>query len=234
VLNLILAESALETVPKQLWHYSAVRKFAEKRGKNPAFLLLDRSYHHTAMKQLVQSEKRGRPDIVHFSLLEALGSPLSIEGLLQVYVHTIVNNTILVNKETRLPRNYNRFVGLMEQLFELKQIPPKDSPLLTLTENTSLSQLMEKIEPDYIVAFSRKGTPRTLEKTMHELAAKNNPVAIIGGFPHGTFSESIIKLADEVVAIDREMLETWTVTARVIYEYEKQIGLPLKRLVPEK
>jgi rRNA small subunit pseudouridine methyltransferase Nep1 len=186
------------------------------------------------MKSLPESEKRGRPDIVHFSLLEALGSPLNKEGLLKVCVHTVSDNVIFVNQETRLPRNYNRFLGLMEQLFELKQIPPKGAPLLTLTKNINLHRLMEKIKPDHVVAFSRKGSPRTLEETISGIAEKKNPVAIIGGFPHGTFSENTTKLANEVIAIDREMLETWTVTARVIYEYEKQIGLPLKRLVPKK
>jgi len=34
------------------------------------------------MKKLRESEKRGRPDIVHFALLEALGSPLNKEILL--------------------------------------------------------------------------------------------------------------------------------------------------------
>jgi rRNA small subunit pseudouridine methyltransferase Nep1 len=230
VLNIVFAESALEPIPKQLWEHPTIKKYVEKKGKKPQFLLLDRSYHHAAMKELEDNEKRGRPDIVHFALLEALGSPLNKEGLLQVYVHTINNNAISVNQQTRLPRNYNRFLGLMEQLLELKQIPPKGPPLLTLAENKSLPELLEKINPDYTLAFSRKGTPKTLEETIHGLVEKKNPVAIIGGFPHGTFSKTVLNLANQVVAIDRETLETWTVTARIVYEYEKLIGLPAKRL----
>jgi len=230
VLSVVLAESALETVPKELWRHSQIRKYAEKKGKKPQLLLLDRSCHHVAMRSLPESEKRGRPDIVHFSLLEALGSPLNKEGLLKVFVHTVSDNVIFVNQETRLPRNYDRFLGLMEQLFELKQIPPKDTPLLTLTENTNLSRLMEEVNPDYVVAFSRRGSPKTVEEAVSVIAEKKNPLVIVGGFPHGTFSESTIKLANEVVAVDREMLETWVVTARVISEYERQIGLPAKRL----
>jgi rRNA small subunit pseudouridine methyltransferase Nep1 len=89
---------------------------------------------------------------------------------------------------------------------------------------------MEKIRPDFIVTFSRKGTAKTLEKTVSEFVKKKNPVAVVGGFPHGTLSENVTKLADEVTSIDREMLEAWIVVARVVYEYERQIGLPLKRL----
>ena len=233
MLTVVLAESALEPIPKELWRHLLIRKYVQKRGKDPRFLLLDRSYHHAAMKTLGEAEKRGRPDIVHFSLLELLGSPLCKEGLLQIYVHTRVDSTISVDKETRLPRNYNRFLGLVEQLFELKQIPPKGLSLLTLTENTSFPKLMTKIEPDFIVALSRKGNAQTLEKTVSEFVEKKNPVAVVGGFPHGTLSENVTKLANEVISIDREMLETWTVVARIIYEYERQIGLPLKRLFDE-
>ena len=230
MLTVVLAESALEPIPRQLWKQSQIKKYVHKRGKDPQFLLLDRSYHHQAMKMLPEAEKRGRPDIVHFSLLELLGSPLCKEGLLQVYVHAINDSVISVNKETRLPRNYNRFVGLIEQLLELKQIPSEGTPLLKLSENMPFRQLTEMLEPDYMVAFSRKGIRRTLEKTVAELVEKKNPVAVVGGFPHGAFSEGTLKVANRVVAIDREMLEAWTVTARVVYEFERQVGLPLKRL----
>lgn len=233
MLSIILAESALETIPKQLWQHPVIKKYAEKKEKKPEFLLLDRSYHHVVMKKLSENEKRGRPDIVHFSLLEALGSPLNKEGLLQVYVHTLSDNIIFVNSETRLPRNYNRFVGLMEQLFELKQIPPQGNSLLTLTKNMSLPQLVRKIKPDYVLAFSKRGTPKTLEKAISEFADKKKPLAIVGGFPHGTLSKTVVKLANQIVAIDREMLETWTVTARIVYEYEKLIDIPTERLSPK-
>lgn len=230
MLTLIYAESALETVPKELWQHSAIKKYAEKKGKPPQFLILDRSYHHSAMRQLADNEKRGRPDIVHFSLLEALGSPLCKNGLLRVYVHTLDDNVISVNPETRLPRNYDRFIGLMEQLFESGQIPPEGSPLLTLERNVSLSKLTKSLKPDYTIVFSQDGALKTMEQAISGFSEKKNFLAIVGGFPHGTFSEPIEKLADQVVSIDRETLEAWTVSTRVIYEYERAIGLPVRRL----
>jgi len=229
LLTLILAESALETIPKSLWKHSSIIRYTEKRGKHPEFILLDRSYHHAAMKTLKDSEKRGRPDIIHFALLEALGSPLNKERLLQVYVHTFSDYVITVASETRLPRNYNRFVGLMEQLFEFKKIPPTTQPLLTVKKQ-SIPQLLKTIKPTYVLAFSRKGSTCTLEDAVTKLSNKEKPVAIIGGFPHGHFSRQTVELTDETVAIDPEMLETWTVTSRLIYEYERAISLPRKRL----
>jgi len=229
LLVFVLAESALETIPKDLWRHPAVKRHSKRSRKHPQLLLLDRSYHHAAMKTLAENEKRGRPDIVHFALLEALGSPLNKEGLLQTYVHTINNYIIKVESEARLPKNYNRFVSLMEQLFELGKVPPNGPALLKLEPKT-LPQLLREISPTRVVAFSRKGKPSTLEDVVAKLSGEKRPAVIIGGFPHGHFSATTIQLADELVCIDEETLEAWTVTSRVIYEYERAIFLPLKRL----
>jgi len=229
LLILTLAESALETIPRSLWSHPAVKRHSKRRGKSPQFILLDRSYHHSAMRKLKESEKRGRPDIVHFALLEALGSPLNKEGLLRVYVHTINDYVITVNPQARLPRNYNRFAGLLEQLFELGRVPSAGQALLEL-ERKTLPQLLDETETDYVIAFSRKGAPNTLEEAISRLSEKPRPAVIIGGFPHGRFSEKTVRLASEVVRIDSEMLETWTLTSRVIYEYERAVSLPRKRL----
>jgi len=229
LLTLILAESAFETIPKKLWKHPVIKRYSEKRGKPSRLLLLDRSYHHAVMRSLKGNEKRGRPDIVHFALLEALASPLNKERLLQVYVHTLSDYTIMVNPQSRLPKNYNRFIGLMEQLFEFGRIPPSGSPLLTLTHGT-LSQLLQTIKPTFVLAFTRKGSLHTLEEAVAKISDEEKPVVLIGGFPHGHFSNRNLKLVDEAVSIDVEMLETWTVTSRVIYEYERAISLPKKRL----
>jgi len=233
LLTLVLAESALETIPEQLWDYSAVKHYAKLRRKHPRFVVLDRSYHHSAMKTLELSEKRGRPDIVHFALLDALGSPLNKQKFLTIYVHTINDYVVWVNPETRLPRNYNRFVSLMEQLFEFERIPPKEAekPLLTLKKQT-LAQLMRELQPSYILALSRIGKAQTLETTVSKLAEEKKPVIFVGGFPQGHFSRATAKLAKEVVCVDKGMLETWTVVSRLIYEFERALSLPKKRLEP--
>lgn len=231
MLTFILAESALETVPEKLWKHPSVSKHAKLRRIEPRFVLLDRSFHHAAMKSLEQNEKRGRPDIVHFALLEALGSPLNKEGLLQTYVHTLNDFVIAVNPETRLPRNYDRFVGLIQQLFEHGRVPPDpvEKALLTL-ERKTMPQLVRDIEPSYILAFSRIGKPVTLEAAVSKVTHEKNLLVIVGGFPSGSFSEATMRLLKETVCIDKDMLEAWTVTSRVIYEFERALGLPEKRL----
>jgi rRNA small subunit pseudouridine methyltransferase Nep1 len=232
MLTLVLVESALETIPRQLWSNSAVRKFAEQRAKPPRSVILDRSYHHSAMKKLEHNEKRGRPDIVHFALLEALGSPLNKQGLLQVYVHTLNDHIISVRAETRLPRNCNRFVSLAEQLFEFGRIPPEqtEAPLLKVERQTLTQLVHDQVKPSYVLAFSRVGKPKTLEEAISKLTRQERPTVFIGGFPHGHYSKGTATLADEIVSIDSDMLETWTVVSRVIYEFERALSLPKKRL----
>jgi len=229
LLTLILAEAALETVPRALWRHPAIRSYSRRRKKLPQYLLLDRSYHHAAMKRLAENEKRGRPDIVHFALLEALGSPLNKEHLLQTYVHTMKNYTITVNPETRLPKNYDRFVGLIEQLFDVGRVP-STGPILLKIEPKTLQQLIYEIRATHIVAFSKRGSPHTLGEVVSRLSAEGMPVVIVGAFPHGSFTEATTNLADEIICIDPEMLEAWTLTSRVIYEYERATSLPTKRI----
>jgi rRNA small subunit pseudouridine methyltransferase Nep1 len=229
LLALIIAEAALETVPKNMWSHPAVRRHSKRQKKPPLHLLLDRSLHHAAMGKLREKEKRGRPDITHFALLEALGSPLNKEGLLQIYVHTNNNYIITVNPKARLPRNYNRFLGLFEQLFQLGKVPSEGEVLLKLKLKT-LPNLLAEIEADYVLLLSREGKPKTLEEAVSSLQKKQKPAIIIGGFPHGHFSKITIELADETISVDSEMLEAWTLTARAIYEYEQILSLPEKRL----
>jgi len=228
MLTLIIAESSLEVVPKEILEHPQIQGYVKKFGKNSEFVLLDKSYHYEAMNKLKWKEKRGRPDIVHFTLLEALGSPLNLEELLQTYVHTINNQVIHVNPKTRLPRNYNRFVGLMEQLFQKSKVPLEKQPLLIL-KKSSLKTLIEKIKPSTTIALTRLGKPSTPTKTAQKLGKHKNPVVLIGGFPRGHFTTETLKLSNEQVCIDPSGLDAWITASRILSSYEEAINLPEKR-----
>ena len=228
MLNLLFVDSALELVPKSIWKQPSVVKRAKSLGKEPGDMLLDRTYHHQAMLLLENNGQRGRPDILHFSLLEALGSPLNKEGLLKIHVHTSSNHIISINPQVRLPRNYTRFVGLFEQLYKETRVPRNGLPLLKMSKG-SIKSILFEIQPSYIMVFTRQGDPKTLECAMKVLSRKDNPVAIVGAFPRGHFTEETLKLADSLISIDPDMLEAWTVTSRLVYEFEKQVKLPVRR-----
>ena len=229
MLLLILAESALETIPPKLWKHPVIVKYVQKKGRHPNSIVLDRSYHHRAILFLKNPEKRGRPDIVHFTLLEALGSPLNKEGLLQIYVHTISDKVISVDPTTRLPRNYTRFVGLIEQLFEYGHVPPNGDPLLKIEDKT-LQELIEELRPSRVIGFEVSGKPSTLKDVIATLKNEDKPAIIIGGFPHGSFREETRSLFNESFCIDKEILDASIIASRAIYEYEVMISLTEKRV----
>jgi len=229
MLNFILVEASLEVVPREIQNHPQIKAYAKRFKKKPEKILLDKSYHYQAMGRLPFKEKRGRPDIVHFTLLEVLGSPLNFERLIKTYIHTLTNYAIYINPETRLPRNYNRFVGLIEQLFQVGKVPLEGEPLLTM-EKLSLENLLKKINPSKTFLLTEKGKPSTPIMLAEKLEKEVNPVIMIGGFPHGEFKDETLKLTDEKVCIDPKPLDTWIVASRVIAAYEAKIGLPEKRL----
>ena len=233
MLHFLLVESGLEIIPFRFQRHPSVRNQARRKKKNPGELLLDVSLHHTLISQLPNGGKRGRPDIVHFCLLSILGTPLNKAGLLRTYVHTIDNRTLFVNPEIRLPRNYNRFIGLMEQLFKIGQVPPVGTPLLYV-KHKSLQQLIKDIKPQMTLLFSESGVPTTSEALVNKLKEGEDIAVIVGGFPHGDFSSQTRKLADLNISIDAEPLDSWIVAARVISAYEEAIMLSQKRLSESK
>ena len=136
MLHVILVECALELMPPELVATKLVQKQAKQRGKKPQQLLLDQSRHGQLMTNLEDGEKRGRPDIVFLSLLSLLESPLCKEGLLSVHLHLQDGKIIELDPEVRLPRNYDRFLGLFEQLLLSSRVPPKNKPLLWESDQT--------------------------------------------------------------------------------------------------
>ena len=82
--------------------------------------ILDDNYHQQLIAKLSNREKRGRPDIVHFALLDITSTPAYMEGLVEVYVHTINNTTIKILGGVRLPRTFQRFCGVMAKVLSGK------------------------------------------------------------------------------------------------------------------
>lgn len=185
------------------------------------------------MAKLKDKEKRGRPDIVHFSLLEAMGSPLNLEGQLSVYVHTINDQVVSLSPITRLPRNYNRFLGLMEQLFQNRKLPNESENLLQLSSG-KVSTVLHEHNCSYVVALSRSGTPLTPTQLATTLMTHKNPAVLIGGFPKGKLSSTTLRNAKDCVSIDPASLDTWIVVSRVITAVEQVLRISDRRLAQSK
>lgn len=220
---MILAESALELIPNEVWKHPSVVKHASSKGKKVSGILLDRSYHHSAMLKLKDADKRGRPDIVHFSLLEATSSPLYMRGLMEIYVHTIADEVIKLGKYVRLPKTYFRFEGLMEKLFKERKILSSNNETLLEMEERSFKELISEIKPSITIGLSRLGERNNFEGVAKELSKYDKPVFVVGGFPRGHFSQSIASNFDKLYSCHELPLEAHVVIARIIYEFEKQL-----------
>ena len=220
MLTLILADSELEVVPQDLLRHPSVKSHAKRRGKNPGKLLLDSSVHHRALEGVEDGERRGRPDLVHFFLLLCQDSIANLEGGLQTFVHTRNNELIHIRPDTRIPKNYNRFVGLMEDLFEKGAVPPGEGePLLWIESGKGLEAVLRELKPDTMIALSPDGKREHLHDVFGRLGADKHLCCIIGGFTKGDFRSPIYELADEKTSISDELLKVWTVAAEVLAAY---------------
>jgi rRNA small subunit pseudouridine methyltransferase Nep1 len=188
---MILADAELELVPKELQAHPSVIKNAKRRRKTPSKLLLDSSLHRHAFKDQDEALRRGRPDIIQFFLSLCL---------------------------LRMPRSHNRFVGLMEELFDKGAVPDK-KPLMTLVKNMTLEAVLKKHQPDTTICLSPDGKPVDLLPLFGDI---RKPVAcIIGGFPEGDYSSPAKELSDQVVSISPHLLKVWTVTSSILVSYDQ-------------
>jgi rRNA small subunit pseudouridine methyltransferase Nep1 len=214
MLTLVLAEAEIELMPVELCHHPAVIAHGRQRRKQPTQILLDSNYDHAAMGHLLEGRRRGRPDIAHLFLLTALESLINKHGQLNLLIHTRNDLVIHVDPKTRIMKNYERFLGLLEQLFQNHFVPDNIQPLLSLQENLSLKQIIEQQQADQIIALSKDGTSVFLPEYLMELKRqkKTHLLCIIGGFPSGQFHTEIISLYPE-------MLPAWTVAGEILVNY---------------
>jgi rRNA small subunit pseudouridine methyltransferase Nep1 len=207
MISLILAESSLELIPSELKHHPSVVSHARKLGKRPSEILLDNSWHFAAMKGIENELKRGRPDLVHFSMLEATTIPLY--------------KVIYFGQNVHIPKSYHRFEGVIEKLYQEKKITTKDDDLLLEIKEKTFSELLDEINPNKVIGFSTNGTKSTYEKIAKEI--EDNACIVLGGFQKGHFSDSVENKFTELYSVGDESFEGHVVAARMLYEYEKTI-----------
>ena len=220
MISLILAESSLELVPSELKHHPSVISHARKLDKHPSEILLDNSWHFAAMKGIGNEMKRGRPDLVHFSILEATTIPLYLQNKMKLYVHTLDDKVISFGKNVHIPKSYHRFAGVIEKLYQEKKITTKDDVLLEIDEKT-FPELLDEINPSKIFGFSTKGANSTYEKIAKDMP--DDSCIVIGGFQKGHFSDLIENKITVLCSVGDESFEGHVVVARMLYEYEKTI-----------
>jgi rRNA small subunit pseudouridine methyltransferase Nep1 len=220
MISLVLSESSLELVPYELQDHPSVISHARKLGKYSSEILLDNSWHFAAMKGLENEMKRGRPDLVHFSILEATTIPLYLQNKIKIYIHTVDDKVIYFGQNVHIPKSYHRFEGVIEKLYQEKKITANNEVLLEIKEKT-FSELLDEIKPSKVIGFSTKGEPGSYEKIAANLS--DDSCIVIGGFQKGHFSDFVENKITEMYSIGDESFEGHVVIARLLYECEKTI-----------
>jgi rRNA small subunit pseudouridine methyltransferase Nep1 len=221
MISLILSESALELVPSEMKHHPSVISHARRLGKNSSEILLDNSWHFAAMKGIENEMKRGRPDLVHFSILEATTIPLYFQNKVKLFVHTVDDKIISFGENVHIPKSYHRFAGVMEKLYREKQIIANNDDVLLKIEDKTFSELIDEINPSKIIGFSINGKKSTYEKIATEIT--DDACIVFGGFQKGHFSDLVENKITDLYSVGDEPFEGHVVIARMLYEYEKTI-----------
>jgi rRNA small subunit pseudouridine methyltransferase Nep1 len=206
-------------------NHPSVKRNAKRKGKKPKETILDRSIHHFGMQKLINSQKRGRPDIIHICLLLALDSPLNKKGRLKTIINTLNGYSIEVNPKTRPPKDYNRFISLMEHLLIDGKVPVSGKEFFFKLKKQSLQDLVFEINPSKVIALTSHGEYTSFSDFCKPLTNEKNPVVLIGAYPSGPMEPNTLKLADEQISVYQGVLESWTITSRLVYEYEKNMEL---------
>ncbi|KAH3888549.1 ribosomal RNA small subunit methyltransferase NEP1-like [Dreissena polymorpha] len=201
-LIIILAQASLESV---------------KNGKT--FELLNCDKHKHIAKKFKKDIATCRPDITHQCLLMLLDSPLNRAGLLQVYVHTEKNVLIEVNPQTRIPRTFDRFCGLMVQLLHKLSIHAADGPqkLLKVVKNPVTDHLPIGCKK---IGMSFKADacvdPRTL-------VPKDDPIVfVVGAMAHGSIN---VDYTEETYSISNYPLSAALTCAKLTTAFEEKWGV---------
>lgn len=205
VLSIIIADASLELVPEEIASLPAIKAMARMRNKKPTEMIFDiSSLLPLRRKLLPDQEKRGRPDVVHRLLLTILDSPLKSYLPMKIYLHTYKGRIFEVSPTTRLPRNYLRFLGLMEQLLMEGRVGPKDRSLIREI-SSDLESLLKSLSPKLKIALSEKGRLEDPIDVARRIL-RQDTLILVGGFPHGDYSKEVKKLIDEEISLCEKVI----------------------------
>ncbi|EQD44517.1 Ribosomal biogenesis, methyltransferase, EMG1/NEP1, partial [mine drainage metagenome] len=147
-------------------------------------------------------------------------SILNKVGQLELFIHTREDKVITVNKETRIPRSFNRFSGLIEDLFEKRKIQSGRVTLLEMIDSTLMDFIFSRGMANVRV-FSPAGKKSTVSEAVGDEVATT---MIIGGFSGGNFRSNLDDLGNQF-SIYPEELTIWTVAMEAICTYERVHGI---------
>ena len=218
LLTILLAEASIESFPEELMKDMKVRNYFSKLKKSPSEVMFDVNFHNQFTEDLKDVDRRGRPDIVHFTLLSCFGSILARVGRLQVIIHTYDDKVITLDPEIRLPKSIERFNGLILQLLKDGRLPPSGDQILMKLRESSLPDLVKDLRKkhDVIIEFSVKGEQLSSLEYSKIIFESTNPLLIFGAFPHGEIKNIPSDMVDRKLGIYEEGLDLFAVISQIL------------------
>lgn len=193
MLHLILADAELESIPKS-------------RDIDSEIPILDAYMHKSLLNTLSDRERRGRPDIVHQSLLLCQSSRLNRTDRLRTYVHTRDDIILQIDTSVKIPPNQIEFLKLMGHLFDgndAKGYTVLRSPLCTLLDSLNIP----------VVVMSPAGECVGLPIVMDSY---DNFAIIVGAFPCGDYRSPVYDIADANISLGPELFTVPTVISELL------------------
>ncbi len=216
MLQLNIIDSELELVPEEMCNDYQIRKIANTRNKKPEEMILDSNYMHGAIDRAFpgKSNRVGRPDIFYHLLNVTQDSILNRLGYLETIIHTKNDEIIRIDKETRIPKSYNRFIGLMEKLLKNGKVESPDGKILMHVEKGNWNSMNHNNYES--ILLSPKGAK---VKPSNIFSRKTDFSVFIGGFSEGDFLSPVYKKLNPISIFDDE-LTIWTVGWEILSSME--------------
>jgi len=194
--DLILVDAELERIP------------------GGSYSILDSHLHGEIMRDLPDSSRRGRPDIVHSYLSLCQSSIPNKRGMISTFVHTRDDVVISVDRNARIPAHYLCFLEDMSELFR------KGESRGMRLEKGSLEKLLLKRQPDHVICLSPHGQKRPLSEVLKKRNEERVAI-LVGGFPEGDYASPVYELSDLSVSLAGELLTVWAVTCEVLCAFPR-------------
>ncbi|XP_053680826.1 ribosomal RNA small subunit methyltransferase NEP1 [Anopheles nili] len=186
----------------------------------PAFELLNCDDHLNILKRNNRDPGSCRPDITHQSLLMLMDSPLNRAGLLQVFVKTEKNVLIEIDPQTRIPRTFRRFGGLMVQLLHKFSIRAAESQkkLMRIVKNPITNHL-----PVGCRKLAMSYSAKEVKNAKELVPAVDEPLAVVvGAFAHGNLN---LDYTEDTISISNYPLSAALTCTKLCSAFEEVWGI---------
>ncbi|KAM4819697.1 ribosomal RNA small subunit methyltransferase NEP1 isoform 2-T2 [Thomomys bottae] len=171
-----------------------------KAGKTYELLNCDK--HKSLLLKNGRDPGEVRPDIAH-----------------QVYIHTQKNVLIEVNPQTRIPRTFDRFCGLMVQLLHKLSVRAADGP------QKLLKVIKNPVSDHFPVGCTKVGTSFSVPTAsdVRELVPSSDPIVfVVGAFAHGKVD---VDYTEKMVSLSNYPLSAALTCAKLTTAFEEVWGV---------